>query len=78
MLLNLTYVDDVIPESNWNQKENDIKIFDVSVVVMGSDWAGDQRFEKLRPFCDVKYIYRPHIISTTVLKNYITIQGLQS
>lgn len=39
------------------------------ICVMGSDWYGDEMFEKLRPYCDVVYLERTHDISTTQIKD---------
>ena len=36
---------------------------------MGSDWAGDERFEALRDLCDVVYLDRTDGISTTDVKS---------
>lgn len=71
MLEAIKYVDEVIPENDWNQKENDIKKYNADIVVMGSDWENDERFEKLREFCDVVYLPRTEGISTTQLKEHI-------
>lgn len=65
----LSYVDLVIPESNWNQKENDIKTYDVDVFVMGDDWKG--KFDHLNEFCEVIYLPRTKGISTTQLKKLL-------
>ena len=35
---------------------------------MGSDWAGDARFEALRDMCEVVYLDRTQGISTTEVK----------
>ncbi len=77
MILALDFVDNVIPETCWEQKEIDIKNNNVDIIVMGSDWAGNYKFENLRQFCDIQYIYRPYLISTTVLKNYVNVQAAQ-
>ena len=45
MLEAIRYVDLVIPENSWEQKINDIKEYHIDVVVMGSDWAGSDRFD---------------------------------
>lgn len=58
MLEAIRYVDLVIPEENWEQKVGDVDKYDVDVVVMGGDWAGSDRFEYLREFCDVVYLDR--------------------
>ena len=52
------YVDLVIPEINWGQKYNDIKKYNVDIVVMGSDWRGNDKFEKLKNVCEVVFLYR--------------------
>ena len=64
---NIQGVDLVIPENSWEQKINDIKSFDVSILVMGSDWQGE--FDYLEKYCDVEYIARTEGISTTDIKN---------
>lgn len=68
MLESVRYVDLVIPEENWEQKIDDVKKYDVDVVVMGGDWAGDPRFEALREYCEVVYLDRTEGISTTDVK----------
>ena len=68
MLESIRYVDLVIPEYDWDQKPDDIEKYHVDVVVMGSDWEGDERFEKLREYCDVIYLDRTHGVSTTDVK----------
>lgn len=68
MLEAIRYVDLVIPEQNWEQKPSDIERYEVDVVVMGSDWAGDERFESLRECCDVVFLDRTDGISTTDIK----------
>ena len=50
MLEAIRYVDLVIPEDNWEQKIDDVKTYHVDVVVMGSDWAGSDRFEYLNDY----------------------------
>src|SRR5699024_2245844 len=58
MLEAIRYVDLVIPEENWNQKINDVKEYHVDMVVMGSDWKGNEKFEILKPYCEVVYLER--------------------
>ena len=65
----IKYVDQVIPEETWEQKRNDVIQYDIDVVVMGSDWEGDEHFEYLRDLCDVVYLPRTEGISTTKVKN---------
>lgn len=62
----IKYVDEVIPENNWEQKVNDIKEHDVETFVMGDDWRGE--FDFLADYCDVVYLPRTEGISTTQIK----------
>ena len=66
LLESLDYVDKVIPEDNWDQKETDIKDNNVDVFVMGNDWDG--KFDDLNKYCKVIYFPRTKGISTTKLK----------
>ena len=65
----LSYVDLVIPESNWDQKVDDVKNYDVDLFVMGDDWKG--KFDFLSEHCEVLYLPRTDGISTTALKSII-------
>ena len=44
------------------------KKYEVDVVVMGSDWAGSDRFNYLKDYCEVVYLDRTEGISTTKIK----------
>ena len=74
MLEAIRYVDLVIPEENWEQKINDVKEYKVDVVVMGSDWAGSDRFNYLTDYCEVVYLDRTEGISTTKIKEESKLQ----
>ena len=74
MLEAIRYVDLVIPEENWEQKINDVKEYKVDVVVMGSDWAGSDKFDYLKEYCEVVYLDRTEGISTTKIKNDLGLQ----
>lgn len=63
----IRYVDDVIPERNWEQKADDIEAHGVDVFVMGDDWAG--HFDHLGEKCEVVYLPRTKGISTTQIKS---------
>ncbi|MDD2409946.1 MAG: glycerol-3-phosphate cytidylyltransferase [Bacilli bacterium] len=63
------YVDLVIPEVNWEQKIDDIKNYDIDIVVMGGDWAGSDKFEYLKEYADVVYLPRTEGISTSLIKD---------
>lgn len=62
----IRFVDEVIPERNWDQKISDLKQYKVDTFVMGSDWEGE--FDHLKEFCRVIYFERTPNISTTSLK----------
>lgn len=64
----IRYVDLVIPEKTWEQKIDDIKKYNVDVVVMGSDWEGSDKFEYLKEYAEVVYLPRTEGISTTKIK----------
>lgn len=60
------WVDQVIAETDWAQKERDVRAHAADAVVMGSDWEG--RFDHLKPLCDVVYLPRTEGVSSTELK----------
>lgn len=68
MLEAVRYVDLVIPEKDWGQKRDDVKKYEIDTVVMGSDWEGNENFEKLKDICEVVYLPRTDNISTTKIK----------
>lgn len=74
MLEAIRYVDLVIPEESWEQKASDVQKYDVDVVVMGSDWAGSDRFDYLKKYCEVVYLDRTEGISTTKIKKDLGLQ----
>lgn len=74
MLEAIRYVDLVIPEETWEQKLDDVKDYKVDVVVMGSDWAGSDKFDYLKEYCDVVYLDRTEGISTTKIKQDLGLQ----
>jgi len=74
MLEAIRYVDLVIPEENWEQKINDVREYHVDTVVMGSDWAGSDKFEYLNDYCSVVYLDRTEGISTTKIKKDLGLQ----
>ncbi len=69
MLEAIRYVDLVIPENNWGQKESDIKKYQIDKFVMGDDWNG--KFDNLNNLCEVIYLPRTEGISTTKIKEEI-------
>ena len=74
MLEAIRYVDLVIPENNWEQKIQDIKDYKIDVCVMGSDWAGSDKFDYLKEYCDVVFLERTPGVSTTQIKNDLQLQ----
>lgn len=74
MLEAIRYVDLVIPEENWEQKINDVREYHADIVVMGSDWAGSDKFEYLNDYCEVVYLDRTEGISTTKIKEDLKLQ----
>jgi len=67
----IRYVDLVIPESDWEQKAKDIAEHDVDVFVMGDDWQ--DKFDELKPLCEVVYLPRTSGISTTQTKTKLRV-----
>ena len=74
MLEAVRYVDLVIPEDNWEQKIDDVKKYEVDIVVMGSDWSGSDRFDYLKDYCEVVYLPRTEGVSTTKIKEELKLQ----
>jgi choline-phosphate cytidylyltransferase/glycerol-3-phosphate cytidylyltransferase len=68
----IRYVDKVIPEDSWEQKQDDIIANEIRVFVMGDDWEG--KFDFLAPHCEVVYLPRTGGISTTYIKYLISEQ----
>ncbi len=67
----LKYVDEIIPEDNWEQKPDDIKNHNIDVLVMGDDWKDSEKFKDLSQYCEVVFLERTKDISTTVIKSAI-------
>ncbi len=62
----IRYVDEVIPEENWDQKIRDVQEHNIDIFVMGDDWEGE--FDFLKDYCEVVYLPRTVGISTTKIK----------
>lgn len=69
MLEAIRYVDLVIPEDNWEQKLNDVKEYHIDTVVMGADWAGSDKFDYLKDYCELVFLDRTPGVSTTSIKS---------
>jgi len=63
----IRYVDLVIPEKSWEQKKQDVQLYQIDVFAMGDDWVG--KFDFLKEHCEVIYFPRTVEISTTQIKN---------
>ncbi len=72
MLDSIRYVDLVIPECCWEQKIDDVKKYDIDIVVMGADWEGHKEFEALKDYCELVYLDRTPGISTTQVKGHLS------
>ncbi|MEZ2324840.1 MULTISPECIES: glycerol-3-phosphate cytidylyltransferase [Bacillus cereus group] len=62
----IRYVDEVIPEHDWQQKVEDVMKHNIDLFVMGDDWEG--KFDELSAYCEVVYLPRTAGISTTKIK----------
>ena len=71
LVRSVRFVDEVIAESNWEQKISDVQNHQVDVFVMGSDWQG--KFDFLTPYCEVVYLPRTDNVSSTDLKKAIQV-----
>jgi glycerol-3-phosphate cytidylyltransferase len=69
ILESLRYVDLVIPEENWEQKETDIERYNIHTFIIGDDWKG--KFDLLKAQCEVIYLPRTEGISSTIRKKQI-------
>lgn len=63
------YVDGVFPESNWEQKREDVLREEASIFAMGDDWVG--KFDELSDIVEVIYLPRTQDISTTEIKELV-------
>lgn len=64
MLEAIKYVDKVIPEQTWEQKDEDVEKYNIDIFTIGDDWKG--KFDNLN--CEVIYLPRTKGISTTEIK----------
>lgn len=63
----IRYVDLIIPEESWEQKQLDIREYHIDTFVIGEDWKG--KFDFLNNLCQVIYLPRTPEISTTQIKH---------
>ena len=69
ILESLRFVDLVIPENCWEQKEKDIIEFKVNIFTMGNDW--ENKFDNLSNLCKVIYLPRTEGVCSTETKKYL-------
>ncbi|WP_018754766.1 glycerol-3-phosphate cytidylyltransferase [Paenibacillus terrigena] len=75
LLSAIKYIDEIIPENNWEQKSRDVINNNVSIFVMGDDWKG--QFDDLSEYCDVLYLERtPEISSSSIKQNILNKEKL--
>lgn len=72
----IRFVDEVIPERDWDQKSRDVVDHEIDTFTMGDDWAGE--FDFLSEYCTVHYLNRTPSISSTLIKAHMTTSGSQS
>lgn len=66
-LESIKYVDLIIPEESWDQKEKDIINHNIDYFIIGEDWKG--KFDHLK--CKVLYLPRTDYISSSEIKKII-------
>jgi glycerol-3-phosphate cytidylyltransferase len=69
----LKCVDEVIAETCWEQKVDDIGRHGIDIFGMGSDWRG--KFDFLNEFCRVVYLDRTEGISSSEVKDTIRLSS---
>lgn len=69
ILESIKFVDLVIPEDNWGQKQKDILELKADIFVMGSDWSN--KFDELKNICEVVYLPRAEGVSSTETKQHL-------
>ena len=75
MLEAIRYVDLVIPEENWSQQIDDIKKYQVDLLVMGDDWSDSEKFTSLKEYCEIRFLPRTKGISTSKIKRELHLQN---
>ena len=76
IVANCRFVDAVIPEESWDQKEQDVARYRIDIFGMGDDWAG--KFDSLERQCKVVYLPRTSGISSTSIKERLKILDADS
>ena len=71
MLEAIKYVDKIIPEKTWEQKQADMKKHEIDILVMGDDWKNSKEFSEIAKIVKTEFLPRTPIISTTEIKEII-------
>lgn len=66
LVSSLRAVDVVFPEECWEQKIEDVIKYKIDVFAIGDDWKG--KFDFLREYCEVVYLPRTPLISSTQIR----------
>lgn len=69
MVESIIYADKVISENSWEQKKEDILLYEIDVLVMGDDWIGE--FDYLKDICEVIYLPRTKSVSSTKIREIL-------
>ena len=69
MLSSIKYVDKIFVQNSFEQKANDIKKYNVDILVSSEDWKG--KYDYLKDRCEVIYLDRTPGISTSKIKSII-------
>ena len=65
----ISCVNEVMAENTWEQKIADIERLNIDVFAIGDDWKG--HFDFLSEFCEVIYLPRTPLVSSTVIRETI-------
>ena len=68
----LKCVDEVFPESTWEQKGLDLEKYGANVFFMGDDWRG--KFDHLEPKAKVIYLERTEGTSSTQIRDKLRVR----
>lgn len=69
MVSSIKYVDEVFEQKSFEQKRDDIKKYNIDVLVSVEEYKG--KYDYLREYCEVIYLDRGVNYSSTELRNYL-------
>ena len=67
--------DEIIIEEYEGQKIDDIKKYQVDLLVMGDDWSDSEKFTSLKEYCEIRFLPRTKGISTSKIKRELHLQN---